>query len=364
MKVPEKRKLNGRRPAVRSLHVLLAFVLVALLGLLATQTASGALFVPRSQAAAGDEVTFRISHTEPGDEYRLSIGDKELVKDVDQDGDQVESKFTMPNLGDTEQTVTVDSEVIRVGHDPIRDSRTIRYVLAGPTGPTTPVEAVAEVPPAAIGPSAPAVRKPPAPKANTGPTGNTKSKSKSKSKSKKEGSSKKDDSPAYVAPKVDSPLSLGGGGGGGNSLNNVTPPVASVPDGAGPQLRAPVAPVPSAPPPGIAGAGGVTATPPPTAPVAPTAVVDNTGNNGFDLPFWLVAVLGLLMIAGLGGAEARLLGLWGTPIAGGHSPDEARLLALARASRSGATVQEGIATRKGVRGNGAPAGKNGSRLKV
>ena len=59
-------------------------------------------------------------------------------------------------------------------------------------------------------------------------------------------------------------------------------------------------------------------------------------------------LLGLITLVGLGGAQARMLGLWGppAPLATNGDPRDARLLALSRVAKSGASLQRKIAEHK------------------
>jgi hypothetical protein len=77
-------------------------------------------------------------------------------------------------------------------------------------------------------------------------------------------------------------------------------------------------------------------------PVTTTAHDDNPLN----VPVWLVALLGLLTMLGLGGAQTRMLGLWGPPPPLRPDARDARLLALQRAAQLGAASQQRIAALK------------------
>jgi hypothetical protein len=195
----------------------------------------------------------------------------------------------------------------------------------------------------------------------SGTTGGSKSKSKSNSKSKKDSSSKK---------KSDSGNSKKKSGGGNKSPSStpVTAPATPAPVAAAPVVTdsAPSvdppaqATVPDAPPPGVggppAGGGGDLAppgdippiTPPAQAPIAPVSTTSSSDNDAFGVPIGLVLLLGLLTLVGLGGAQARMLGLWGppAPLATNGDPRDARLLALSRVAKSGANLQKKIAEHK------------------
>ena len=66
------------------------------------------------------------------------------------------------------------------------------------------------------------------------------------------------------------------------------------------------------------------------------------------MPIGLVLLLGLITLVGLGGAQARMLGLWGppAPLATNGDPRDARLLALSRVAQDGASLQKKIAEHK------------------
>jgi hypothetical protein len=80
-------------------------------------------------------------------------------------------------------------------------------------------------------------------------------------------------------------------------------------------------------------------------PVVPTA---STGSDDakLNVPFWLIVLLGLLTLGGLGGAQTRMLGFWGPLPPIGRDPRDARLLALQRVAESGAASQKRIASLK------------------
>jgi hypothetical protein len=380
MRVPEKRKLTARYSLARSARVAVA---LALLGLLCSAAAASAaagqprLFLGISSASPGDHIAFTLS-TSQGDTYSLAIGDQTLnigdpisgsdppqwqTSGQDTTGDGISDYFTMPDLGNSDETVTVEATINRDGQNPILSDRTMHYLAAVPAGSTSSGTTTG---PTASGATTPAGNKAPA-AINRGATGKNGS-------GKKHSSSGTGSDPTYVAPYISTPST----GGGSNQTSTPTIPSTPTPPvklhAAAPAIPAPVA----TPPPGVAGAPGITAPPsvPPggAAPIAPVASHGNGNGAKLDVPAWLVALLGLFVLASIGGAEARLLGVWTTPKAISRSPDEARLLALKRASSSGATLQQGIATRKGTRANGgrsngagstgAAAGKNGSKLKV
>jgi hypothetical protein len=360
MRVREKRNLVAGR-SIAAAVALAVMVLVCL-----PSGALAALFLAKHEGTRGDKIEYSLSAGQPGDAYTIKIGDKELASGVDDTGDGIRDNFTIPDLGDSELTVTIEATVTRAGEDPIVSDRTFHYLAPAAAGGTTG-SAQQQGSGTTSGPISKAV--PTAP-AKSGATGKGSPSKGTTGGTKKQGSKKKsgsNDSPAYVAPRVNS----------GGSIRNATGRHTSVPSTPFKGFNLPSAPAlppASIPPPGIAGNGGIVGTPPPApAPAAGPVATGGGHHTNFDVPAWLVVLLGALTFGALGGAEARLLGLWGTPIATASSPDETRLLALTRAAQSGATTQQAIAARKGVRTNGA-AGKStasngapadgGSKLKV
>jgi hypothetical protein len=321
--------------------------------------AFGEFFMARYTASGGAEIEYRLTQLQPGDAYVIAIGDNELASGVNESGDTVSGSndhrvfFKVPNLGDSDHDATITATVTRDGEDPIVWERTLHYLAPAPAGTTTQQQGTTQpsTPRAPAGPArlGPTGRKAPA-TSPKGTTGTPKQNAKKKSKST--------DSPAYVAPTVGTPSSSGGSSGARHT------PLPSSPFPSSSNLpSAPGLPLPgSAPPPGIAGSGGPLGTPTPLAP-APVAGKGGDGNK-LNVPIWLIVLLGAVMFGGLGGAEARLLGLWGTPpVAPASSPDEARLNALTRAAQASAGTQQAIAARKGIRVNGAavkPGGANGA----
>jgi hypothetical protein len=356
MRVREKRNLLGRR----SIAGAVGAVLVAALLAIAAGAALGEepppfnFYLNKYTAAPGETLEYKLTQLEPGDAYTIVLGDHELASGVNGGGDTVGGEpdsnrvyLKIPDLGDSDRDPTIRATVTRDGVDPMVSDRLLHYrVPASPSGATTqqqgtpqPSTPNAPAGPARLGPTGGGKTSPKSPKGTTGTP---------KQKAKKKSGSNADDSPSYVAPTVGTPSASGGSAGGSHT------PLPSAPFSSSSDLpSAPSLPAPaSTPPPGIAGSGGAVGTPPPLA-VAPVADKGGDDGNKLDVPIWLIVLLGALMFGGLGGAEARLLGLWGTPLLTARSPDEARLVALTRAAQASAGTQQAIAARKGTMPGGA-----------
>jgi hypothetical protein len=350
--------------------LVVAPLIVALTAVLGTATASAKLTVEKTTAKPGDSVEFKIDELSDGDIWELRVADGDAstdswIMDGVADGvTEVTDKFDMPNLGGADKDVRLRLYIGGNGRDAFTVPNDtfiaeLSYVAppdngggstggGGPTGgggTSTPTVAAGAT--AVTG--------------GSGTTGSSKSKSNSNSKSKKESSSKK---------KSDSGNSKKKSGGGKKSPSStpVTTPVTPAPIAAAPVVTdsAPSADppaqttVPDAPPPGVggppSGGGGDLAppgdvppsSPPAQAPIAPVSTTSSGDNDAFGIPIGLVLLLGLLTLVGLGGAQARMLGLWGppAPLATNGDPRDARLLALSRVAQSGANLQKKIAEHK------------------
>jgi hypothetical protein len=341
MRVRETRNLFAGRSIAGAL-VLAVIVLVCL-----PSAALADLFLAKHSGTRGDQIEYSLSAGQPGDAYTIKIDDKELASGVDDTGDGIRDKFTIPDLGDSDLTVTIEATITRAGEDPIVSDVTFHYLAPAAAGGTTG-SGQQQGSGTTSGPIAKAVPTAPAKSGATGkgsPSKGTTGGTKKQATKKKSGSN---DSPAYVAPTINSHGSIR------NVRRHTSVPSTLFPSTAFNGSNLPSAP--ALPPPGVSGNGGIVGTPAPgPAPVGGPVATGGGHRTNFDVPAWLVVLLGALTLAALAGAEARLLGLWGTPIATESSPDETRLLALTRAAQSGATTQQAIAARKGVRTNGAPS---------
>ncbi|MGH2979361.1 MAG: hypothetical protein ACRDLQ_06965, partial [Solirubrobacterales bacterium] len=98
-----------------------------------------------SQARAGEAVHFSISGARGRVEYELEIGDREVLEGSGA-GKHVLGQFTMPDLGPTGRTVTVEAE-IEESDDRTSVERKLLYLAPAPAPTTTTVVAT---PPAAV----------------------------------------------------------------------------------------------------------------------------------------------------------------------------------------------------------------------
>jgi acylphosphatase len=123
-------KLSQRR-AVLVAVTALALVLFAGASLVHAASEDLRLSLSQQSANAGDTVTFSISGTEAGEEWRLSIDGDQIKQGTDPNGGGVTGKFTVPNLGHSSRTVSVTA--IAGG---IVSSKDLRYVVpsSGTTG--------------------------------------------------------------------------------------------------------------------------------------------------------------------------------------------------------------------------------------
>jgi hypothetical protein len=113
-----------------------------------------------SKAGRGDEVPFSISGTEEGATYALQVGATEVAQGSDPDGNGISGEFTMPDLGDTTRTVTVEARVTQ-SDETTAFTRTLLY-LALAQAVTAPSEAQPGAPATETPPGATPVRTVPA----------------------------------------------------------------------------------------------------------------------------------------------------------------------------------------------------------
>src|SRR5688500_19050507 len=64
--------------------------------------------VSKTEAAAGEEVEFQISGTQPDDSYIVKVENEEVASGFDSDGNGVSDTFTMPDFGGTGKEVWVE----------------------------------------------------------------------------------------------------------------------------------------------------------------------------------------------------------------------------------------------------------------
>jgi len=109
-----------------------------------------------AEARAGDTVHFSITGANGTVTYDLEIGDHDVVEDAVGAGKVVVGQFTLPHLGDSSKTVTVEAEMRDSRHKKTV-KRKLRYL--GPALPATgpspaPVPVPAAKPPAPAPPAA------------------------------------------------------------------------------------------------------------------------------------------------------------------------------------------------------------------
>jgi hypothetical protein len=112
-----------------------------------------------AEARAGDLVHFSITGAHGPVTYELEIGDHDVVEDAVGAGSVIVGEFTLPHLGDSGKTVTVEAD-IRERHDRTKVKRKLRYLGAAlpPTRAAPPPQAAPE--PAAEPPALPAAAAP------------------------------------------------------------------------------------------------------------------------------------------------------------------------------------------------------------
>lgn len=328
----------------------------------ASALACEALGVDKTEATAGETVKFTISACQLDDEWQLAVffesPDSQdpaperrilasgLAEDATIDGD-----FTLPaEIGDADQYVTLTLLVIRDSVQlPNSPELQMRYLATAPpvgdTGPSgstgsTPTDVIT---PAAIGGAA----------TTTLPKRITRTQQRKKNKAKAKSKAKKSPAKTKTKTKKTKPVTRV------SPVARVSPVTAAPVARGGGSFQPSTLPKPSAsPPPGLGGPPPANGTPilpqggSPTTPLVP-AVSTGPNDSALNVPFWLIAVLGLLTLLGLGGAQTRMLGFWGPLPPVGRDRRDARLLALQRVAQSGAVSQKRIAGLK-RQTNGAP----------
>ncbi len=340
------------------------------------------LGIGSNNARAGDEVVYTVSNCTAGDRWEIKLvlnknTPDEVVKRVGtsgeaQSGDPVTGTFVVPDLGgeSVDAIVRLDFKDASGAEQPpvdLEGAEGLTYLgqalPTGPTGPTTggttgPLESSALVPvPTFTRQEAQQKAKKEAVKKKKSSSG--KNNSNKKNSTKKKSDSKKDSGPSNPTSTPSTPVPI---------TPSYTPPTTSTPP---PVTSTPqtdfTPPTTTTPPPGIQGppAGDQPAPTPPVpdvpsaaAPIAPIAPVATSGDgNNMPVPVWLMILLGLVALLGLGGAQARLLGFWGPPLPmNGRDTSDARLLALQRVSQSGASFQKRIAELKKAAREREPVG--------
>jgi hypothetical protein len=339
---------------IRACLVLLATAAVFLVGALVASAAdpctSICLSVSNTDAASGEEVSFKITGTEAWSTYNLKVEDQVVARGSDPAGNGVDDKFKMPDLGSSEKDVTLTATVQQPsspGNDFV-GTTTMRYVLfpTSPTGPTTdtqPQPVPLEATPAPQSSPAPALTT----TIPTTPSSSSKKKTTGTTTPHKHSSTKKQKQTST--------------GGTSTPTTTPTPAVTTFPSTTAPtsnpasHLRKTPTSVPQTPsgPVGTAGIQPPTppssaGTPPTSTPITGTATITKSG-----FPTGALIALALLALAALAVAASRVRYVdWNRfriAFAGPHDPDEMRLGALARAARSGAEAQQAIALRKASR---------------
>jgi hypothetical protein len=334
----------------------------------ASALACDGLGVDKVQATAGETVNFTLSTCQVNDDYQLRVffekpdsqdptPEQSVLASGIADDTTVKGDFTLPSeIGDADQLVTLHLTVFRNSQElPDSPELQMRYLATAPPGDTGPSgstgSASTDIPiPAAIGTGATTL-----PKSITRTQQRKKNKARAKAKAKSKAKTK---SPAKTKtkPKKTQPVTPVG------PVAKAPPAVTPLAGPVGGSFKPSTLPKPSAvPPPGLGGpppSNGTPIVPPAGSPAAPLVPAVSTGPNGsaLNVPFWLIAVLGLMTLGGLGGAQTRMLGFWGPLPPMGRDPGDARLLALQRVAQSGATSQKRIAElkRQTNRPNGAP----------
>jgi hypothetical protein len=346
---------------------LLAFVVLLVGASIAYASHGGpdpALTLDQPQAASGEDVTFDIKNTEAYSTYTLMVENDVVARGSDPAGNGVHDKFTMPDYGSTEKTVTVQVQV-EMPSQPgtvFTGQQTMQYVLF-PTAPTGPSPATQPDPvplaatPASQAPPVPAATTTTTPSSSASPSNNTTrtqhhSKHTTKNTEHKSNptggsgtSTPKSNSNTTTAPANN--FSSGGtdpiAGINANTSVPTTSKTAQKPSG--PVGTAGALP-PTAPPP--SGGAPPSGSSPLTTPITGSATVTSGGGGA---PAALIVALALLALAAIavGASRLRYVDWQRFAFAGAHDPDELRIGALSRAARSGAEAQEAIAVRKASR---------------
>ncbi len=330
----------------------------------AASSALAALSITKASATKGDKVEFKIDGLQDGDIWELRVADGDAqtdsyLKDGFAEGvTEVQGDFEMPDLGTADKNIDIKAYVIREGNTitPAADFIVrMTYTAPVPTGTTgntgdsgsvggsaTSTAAAAAVPPAAQSPSSTGSGSSTKPKKKTTSTDTKKKSTSDGGKKKSGGATQPESTPSPTPAPVEAPI--------------VEPVTAAAPvDTASLSPSSSSAPsAPEAPPPGPGGPPPTDAVPPAPPPAAPSTgpasvvpVSTIAPDEGLNVPIAIVLLLGLLTLGGLGGAQARMLGLWGPQprLSPGEARD-ARLLALGRVAQSGASLQRRIAEHK------------------
>jgi hypothetical protein len=353
--------LQGRSVLKRLLLSLVAAVAIVLAFGAANALACQALQFDKTEARAGETVNFTLSDCQFDDNWELAVF-FEMPGSQDPSPEQrvlvagfaadttVTGDFALPDeIGDNEQDVTVKLLVVRNGQQldsPLElQMRYLGKATTGGTGSTGATDdGSTDFSDADLG----NLELTPLPKRITRTQQRKKNRAKPKAKTKSKAPTKKQSKQkvkhfAPVTPIKEAPT--------------VTPPATPATPAAGGGLRPSTLPKPGAtPPPGVGGSPGSSGIVPgggtPIAPGSPstgslgTPAAATGHDNALGVPVWLVVLLGLMTLLGLGGAQTRMLGFWGPlPLVNPDARD-ARLLALQRASQSGAADQKRIAALK------------------
>jgi hypothetical protein len=338
--------------------------------------ACDALRLDKSEATAGEPIQYTLSGCQTDDEWDLVVL-FESPDSQDQTPEQrtlatgtaedatITGEFALPDeIGSEDHDVMLRLNVLRNGL-PVDDPPEIpvRYRVqaadgggGGGTGPTGPTDTTS-------GDTTPtAVDTVPAPTPKRVTRAQQRKKNQAKAKTKQKSTAKK---------KSQSPAKRKANKRPRQPVVEFTPP-RTAPRAGLPRAGAPASgsfqpstlPKPSAgPPPGLGGPPAADGSPPdggtPIVPITPPvtpSVSTGEDDNALGAPFWLVALLGLLTLAGLGGAQTRLLGFWGPLPPMNRDRRDARLLALQRAAQSGAASQKRIAELKQQTKDRTPVG--------
>jgi hypothetical protein len=305
------------------------------------------LSVSKTEAASGEDVPFKITGTEAFSTYELKVEDQVVARGSDPAGNGVDDKFKMPDLGSSEEDVTITATVQQPSSpDPFVGTTTMRYVLfpTSPTGPTTdpqpePVPLTATPAPQATPAPASTTTTPTTPKSTRGTHHTNRTTSGNDHSSTPTGGTGNSNSTPVTTP-TNTPTS----GGSGRTPHVHTPRHPSAPTALKPS--GPVGTAGFQPPTGPPG-GGLGGGPPTTTPITGTATI--TGSGGFPTAALVALALLALAAIGVGARRLRFVDWHRFAIAGPHDPDEMRIGALSRAARSGAEAQEAIAVRKASR---------------
>jgi hypothetical protein len=104
----------------------------------------------RSAAKPGEAVSFSISGTESRATYDVEVGDREVAGGSVPAGSRVSGAFTMPDLGRTSRTVTVEAQITETD-ETTTVTRSLQYLAPSQaTGPTATGPAPAGAPAAVV----------------------------------------------------------------------------------------------------------------------------------------------------------------------------------------------------------------------